>query len=185
MDSNITVLIGTISGTIIGSAMTFCIQNHLQKKNNEYMNKCYIRDLKLEKYDLLLDEIKSNIRSLSSVYIGIENIVIMLENGTLTNEKLEEVLNNIQKEGDFYNTSIYRYDFLFKNSNIRDVLNSELYEDTLNLHIKIIPRITMENIQKESFSWDMKLLARRSKELSDMFTDVSDSIKKEMQNNLF
>lgn len=151
MDSNIIVLIGTISGTIIGSGMAFCIQNYLQKKNNEYMNRCYIRDLKLEKYDLLLDEIKSNIRCLSSVYIGIENIVIMLENKTLTNERLEKVLDDIQKEGDFYNTTIYRYDFLFKNSNIRNVLDSDLYKKTMNLDVRIIPHITMKNIQKEDF----------------------------------
>lgn len=176
-------LIGTL-GVLAGSAITYYFQQRMKIQDQEYKEKSIIRELKLEKYESVLEDIKNQTRSYGAVYLSINKILELYELKNITQEKLNTLMHKIEKEGNYYCNNLYRYGFLFNIDNIDTTVDQDLSTEYIQLYIDIIPRINVENINNGDFRWDMKVLGIKAKTLSEQYLELSNKVKCNIREDL-
>ena len=169
-------LIGTL-GVLAGSTITYYFQQRMQIQDQEYKEKSIIRELKLKKYESVLEDIKNQIRSYGAVYLAISKILELYESKNITQEELKTFRHKIEKEGDHHCNNLYRYGFLFNIDNINNIVDSDLSVEYIQLYMDIIPRINIENINNGDFRWNMKVLSIKAKTLSEQYLELSNEVK--------
>lgn len=169
-------IIGVI-GVLIGSAITYYSQYKTQLQELKFKEKSTIKNLKLEKYELVLEDIRNEIRHYSTVYGSISKILDLYDLDKLRGENLISEINLIDIESNYHCTNLYRYGFLFGVDNIDNFIDSDLRAKYLMLLTDVLSKINMESVKDEDFRWNVTHLRFMAKDLSLKYVEVSDKVK--------
>lgn len=176
-------IIGLI-GVIIGSFIAYCSQHKILEQSLKYEELRYIKKLKLEKYEFILQDIKNKIRSYSFTSIVISKILNYYNDGILTEDILKKEIDIIAQEGKYLYTYLYDYDFLFNKKDLDLIRDSKLEKDCVELDLKVIPNINMTNIKDLNFRIDMKNLSVKANSIAIMYSELLNKVKLEMAKEL-
>lgn len=173
-----------ILGVVTGSITTYFAQYNLSKQNQKYEEMKYIKKLKLEKYEYILEDIRHEIRNYSSVSIILQKILKYYEDNSLTEDLLNKELDLITKEGNHRSIYLNSYDFLFNKKGLDSIKDSIITKECMDLDLRVIPNINMTNIKNIDFRRDMLNLSLKANSVFLMYDDLLEKIKSEIEKEL-
>lgn len=171
-------------GVLIGSIIAYYSQYKLSEQNKKYEELKYIKRLKLEKYEYILEDIRHEIRSYSFVSVIMDKILKYYENNSLTEDILNKELDTIKGEGNHRSIYLNSYDFLFNKKDLDLIKDSRLIKECIDLDLRIIPNVNMTNIKNVEFRRDMLSLSVKANSIFLMYVDLLEKIKLEMEKEL-
>lgn len=171
-------------GVLIGSILAYYSQYKISEQNKKYEELKYIKRLKLEKYENVLEDIRHEIRNYSSVCAITNKILRYYDNNNLTEDILNSELDIIKREGNHRSIYLNSYDFLFDKKYLDSIKNSSTLKECLDLDFRIIANINMTNIKNVDFRRDMLRLSTKANSVAMAYTDLLEKIKSEMEREL-